>query len=289
MTNEWNEFLAYTGQPVYTLENKKSTAFLGRFTSDMIREFSGFSRVFTILARGYLFHNPDGSIKSGDPYERIDGARRFLSAWCSIPMKKGARKKPAPDADWQFGTDFGYLHEEFPEIVDEDGMGWFCRHVHALSVFIGEHREEVNKRLLPLSERLDAWDDEWRGKVIHYQVPLFSEKTKAEWSLSFDSAIADALELGALRTEEYVLPKELTARLNAMKPDALPDNILPTLATYYLANRQPDSEWVVLPVTNMEAYLGSTSLSRQYLPMIPKELMERKTTALGVSVYKMNL
>lgn len=62
-----------------------------------------------------------------------------------------------------------------------------------------------------------------------------------------------------------------------------------TLATYYLANRQPDSEWVVLPVTNMEAYLGSTSLSRQYLPMIPKELMERKTTALGVSVYRMSL
>ena len=62
MTNEWNEYKAYIGQPTYAVSNGKDTTFLGRFTTDMIKEYKGFARIFTILARGYLFHNADGTI-----------------------------------------------------------------------------------------------------------------------------------------------------------------------------------------------------------------------------------
>ena len=48
-------------------------------------------------------------------------------------------------------------------------------------------------------------------------------------------------------------------------------------------------EWVILPVTNIGAYLGSSSLGRQYLSKIPPELMERKQSSFGASVYKMIL
>ena len=96
MTNEWNEYKAYIGTPTYAVTDKKDTSFLGRFTSDMIKDFSGLTRIFTILARGYLFHNSDGSLQDGDPYERIDYARRALCAWCSLPSnKKATYGKPA--------------------------------------------------------------------------------------------------------------------------------------------------------------------------------------------------
>ena len=142
MTNEWNEYKAYIGQPTYTVSNGKDTSFLGRFTTDMIKDFKGFARIFTILARGYLFHNADGSLKDGDPRERIEYARRALCAWCSMPDKK---KNATPNAEWQFKTCFAEYHEEFPELVDEDGAGWYYRHVHAVAYFISANKTKVNK------------------------------------------------------------------------------------------------------------------------------------------------
>lgn len=44
ITNEWQEFLDYTTEPVHTVKNKKDNSFLGRFTMDMIMENYGFSR-----------------------------------------------------------------------------------------------------------------------------------------------------------------------------------------------------------------------------------------------------
>lgn len=88
ITNEWAEFLAYTKEPTYAVRNKKDNGFLGRFTMDMLMENYGFARILTVLARGYLFHNPDGTQRADDPYERTDDARRFLCAWSSIPDKR---------------------------------------------------------------------------------------------------------------------------------------------------------------------------------------------------------
>ena len=81
MTNEWSEFRAYITQPDYTSSGKRDTTYLGRFTLDMIADFSGFGRILTIIARGYLFHGSDGSMLPGSPYERIDHARNALCAW----------------------------------------------------------------------------------------------------------------------------------------------------------------------------------------------------------------
>lgn len=62
--------------------------------------------------------------------------------------------------------------------------------------------------------------------------------------------------------------------------------MLTTIAEYYIANKPYDSDWCVLPVSNIEAYLGSSALGKQYLIKIPPELMERKQSGFGASVYK---
>ena len=286
MTNEWNEYKAYIGQPIYAVSNGKDTSFLGRFTTDMIKDFKGFARIFTILTRGYLFHNADGSLKDGDPRERIEYARRALCAWCSMPDKK---KNATPNAEWQFKVSFPEYYDEFPELVDEKGAGWYYRHVHTVADFISANRTKVNKHIHCLAERTKQWEDSWSDKVKQYQVPLFSSNTNAEWLLSFDSAIADALELGALRCEAVTLTAEQIKRLEQYKPKEVPLKVLTTLAEFYIANKQEQSEWVILPVTNIGAYLGSSSLGRQYLSKIPPELMERKQSSFGASVYKMML
>ena len=63
MTNEWLEFQAYIKKPSYSAESKHDLSYLGRFTFKTITDFEGFGRILTIIARGYLFHDQDGSLR----------------------------------------------------------------------------------------------------------------------------------------------------------------------------------------------------------------------------------
>ncbi len=135
MTNEWAEFKAYTEQPIYTASRKTDTTYLGRFTFDMITEFSGFGRILTIIARGYLFHDNNGTILD-DPYNRIEIARNALCAWCSIPDKKKNSETP---------VDFRELSADFPELVDANGNGWYYRHMKNVIRFVKDHPDLVSK------------------------------------------------------------------------------------------------------------------------------------------------
>ena len=68
-------------------------------------------------------------------------------------------------------------------------------------------------------------------------------------------------------------------------PKVIPVEVVCTLIRYYLANRQDDCEWVVLPVASFDAYFGDTSFSKKYLPKIPAEIVER-SSAFGISRYQ---
>ncbi len=285
ITNEWAEFLAYTKEPTYAVRNKKDNSFLGRFTIDMLMENYGFARILTVLARGYLFHNPDGTQRADDPYERTDDARRFLCAWCSIPDKTNA----APKAEWQFKTDFRELHDAFPELVDKGGCGWYVRHLHGITDFVNANRDKVGKATHKLADNIEKLEDAWRKKVIQFQIPIFSEGTKGDLILRFDDVIADALELGALRTESVLLTNEQEQWLAEVTPKSVPLNVTRTLLEYYLANKSANSNWCVIPVTNVEAYLGSLALSRMYLKELNNKFIMRKESAGVVGIYKMVL
>ena len=112
MTNEWKEFQSYVTKPSYFCINKKDLSFLGRFSFKTLTEYEGLGRILTVIARGYIFHNTDGSLKDGNPYDRIEYARNALCAWCSLPEEKD-------DSD----VNFKHLHKDFPELVSEDGKG----------------------------------------------------------------------------------------------------------------------------------------------------------------------
>ena len=118
ITNEWVKFLVYTKEPTYATRNKKDNGFLGRFTLDMLIENYGFARILTVLACGYLFHNPDGTLKDGD--------RMNTQTMPDALFARGAvfrTKNCHPPSGWQFKTNFRELHDEFPELVDPNGCG----------------------------------------------------------------------------------------------------------------------------------------------------------------------
>lgn len=165
----------------YTVANKQDTTYLGRFTFDTLMDFEGLARVLTILARGFLFHEPDGSL-AAQPRVRIEYARRGLCAWCSVPDKK----KATPKAAWKFRTDFRELHGDFPRLVDREGSGWFHRHVHEVIAFVKANPAAVYSGTLQKCAKLESgFDNAWRDKVTQMQMPVFSPTTKGQWSLRF--------------------------------------------------------------------------------------------------------
>ena len=282
MVNEWSEFLQYTGPVTYAASGKRDTSFLGRFTWDTLLDFEGLARVLTVLARGFLFHHPDGSL-ADDPRSRIEYARRALCAWCSVPDPRGA----SPKKDWQFRTDFRNLHNELPALVDENGSGWFRRHVRRVADFVGDNPKLVSSSASDKAQKIKkGFDEAWRNKLRQFQVSLYSPGTKGQWIIRFDTALADGLELGPLRMTDVALPEELAARVRAVLPKGLPPEMVCTLIAYYAANKPEDSDWVVLPVASFDAYFGTTSFGRKYLRLILGEILERPDSGFWVCRYR---
>ena len=154
MLNEIDEFKSYTQFPKYSANGKRDMSFLGRFTFDMLIKQIGLHRVLATVARGYMFESetPD-----------IDGAKRALQAWCSLPTEK--------KDDWKANTNFCELHDSFPELVDINGRGWFYRHVHNICDFVESQSDSVSKTTVSKCELLrKGFDKEWEKKVIQFQV-----------------------------------------------------------------------------------------------------------------------
>ena len=273
MLNEKEEFLSYTGVPVYASVNKQDYSYLGRIAFATILDFEGLPRIFSIIARGYMYGG-------GEP--NTDRARKALCAWCSIP----AKKENATREEWKFKSDFRELHKEFPELVTKDGQGWFYRHVHGVADYILNNPDKTSKSAYENAVSIkNGFDREWRNKVIQFQIPIFSENTKGAWIVRFDDMIADALELGELKVYPEQLPKDISDKISAAVPEHLQEKVSYFVA-YYLAHKPNDGDWVVLPVVSFDAFFGGTTFSKKILSGLPKNIIIRDRTGYGVSRYK---
>lgn len=181
------------------------------------------------------------------------------------------------------------MHEEFPELVDADGVGWLVRHVRRMCAFAKNHPQVVSVPDTNKCEELGkGWEDEWRKKVVQMQVPIFAPNTKAAWALRFDDVLADALELGPLRSPAISFSSDLEQRIEAATPKGVPTDVLRTLIGYYAANRQEDTDWVVLPVVNFDAYFGN-NFSHRWLNALPEDVIVRQRDGgRGVCRYMVN-
>ena len=271
MLNEPEEFKAYTQFPKYNANGKRDMSFLGRFTFDMLIKQIGLHRVLTTVARGYMFESETLD---------IDRAKRALQAWCSLPTEK--------KDDWKANTNFSELHTEFPDLVDEEGRGWFYRHVHNICDFVKSNSDSVSKTTVSKCELLrKGFDKEWEKKVIQFQVPIFSTTTIGSWILRFDDILADALELGKLQNKDFSLSDSICEYIKAHV--ALPTQpAAELLVKYYITNKPLDSDKVVLPVTNFDAYFGNGTFSKKWLPKEFDSIIIRDPQSNGVSRYTLN-
>ena len=271
MLNEMEEFKAYTQFPKYSANGKRDMSFLGHFTFDMLIKQIGLHRVLTIIARGYMFETvtPD-----------IDRAKGALQAWCSLPTEK--------KDDWKANTNFKDLHPKYSELVDEEGCGWFYRHVHNICDYVKSNSDSVSKTIVSKCDLLrKGFDKEWEKKLIQFQVPIFSTTTIGSWILRFDDILADALELGKLQNNDFSLSDSICEYIKAHV--ATPArSAAELLVKYYIANKPHDSDKVVLPVTNFDAYFGNGTFSKKWLPKEFDSIITRDPQSNGVSRYTLH-
>ena len=76
MLNERQEFLDYTEPVEYRSSGKKDTAWLGRFTFEALRDFSGLARILTILALVCIVSH----------YERISALQKIFPGLTKIQL-----------------------------------------------------------------------------------------------------------------------------------------------------------------------------------------------------------
>ena len=274
MLNEIDEFKAYTTFPDYTIKSSKDNGYLGRFTYDILKDHYALNRVFVILARGYMWetNEPDAP-----------RARSALCAWCSLPEDV----KPKNRKEGQDRVSFTELHAEFPELVDEDGAGWFYNHVHNIVAAVLDNTDKNTKAMAGNALLLlKGFDEEWCKKLMQYQASPYSKTTKGAWNCRFDDAVAEAKNLGRLENKDFDLPAETRKMLEDATPKGVPKYVLPELAKYYNANKPEDSDKVVLPVSNFSAYFGHTSFDRKWLNILPEDVIVREEYA-GVCRYRM--
>lgn len=275
MLNEIAEFEAYTEKPVYKRDSKNDNSFLGRFTCEGIQDFEGFSRVLTIIARGYMFKNGNAD---------IEYARRAISAWCSIPDKTDTQKE-----EWHFKTDFRKYHDEFPELVSENGEGWFYRHFHNAMNFVISNPDKFTAKEIEKYALMDKYfDTAWRKKVTQMQYSTYDLNTKGAWILRFDDILSSALELGELKNKDFELSEDTKAKISDFTKAPSTAFALETLIKYYYVNRRDDTDWVVLPVANFDAYFGSTSFSKKRLTELVKSSAIERENSYNVSRYRLN-
>ena len=101
--------------------------------------------------------------------------------------------------------------------------------------------------------------------------------------LRFDDVLADALELGTLTDKTVSFSDDEKERIKALLSDGLPYETAETVIAYCIANKLDDSDYVILPVSNFDAYFGNTSFSHKWLNLFPDTLLERDAELWGVS------
>ena len=117
----------------------------------------------------YQDDNADSTLRADDPYERTEETRCFLCAWCSLPYETVTNKV------LKFHTSFPELHSKFPNIVDENGAGWYYRYLHSLSDYIKKNKENVTKKLHCFAEKKTL-------KAIEGKIPEGFMEKKPEMS-----------------------------------------------------------------------------------------------------------
>ena len=121
--------------------------------------------------------------------------------------------------------------------------------------------------------------------MIRFQIPLFSPETKGRLGAALSTTFWPTPWSWGPCALPRSLPPGLEQRLADSFPSAKPEVLL-TLLEYYVANKQEDSPWVVLPVANFDAYFGTTAFSKKWLTKIPAGFMERQNQHFGVCRYR---
>lgn len=116
-----------------------------------------------------------------------------------------------------------------------------------------------------------------------FHTSIYDVNTINGWIIRFDGIIFDAIELGTLR-EEKKIPDSILHKLHEMIPKNCIEGVT-VLIKYYIANRQPDTDWVGISHINLDGYLGYGTFTKKLLATIPEDILIRSTNH-GVNRYK---
>ena len=115
------------------------------------------------------------------------------------------------------------------------------------------------------------------------------DKLKSTLEKGDISALSSGLSKSDKAMLRSVLSDKELQKIKAYGVNAKTERLMITLAEYYIANKEPDCDWIIMPRTNISAYLGSATYMESYENKMPEGFMEKKPEMGGVSAVRINL
>ena len=86
----------------------------------------------------------------------------------------------------------------------------------------------------------------------------------------------------ALQNKDFALTEAVEKNLKSATPKGIKPEVLIAPYKYYMANTQVGTDWVILPVTNFDAYFGTTAFGRRYLQLLKEAKLIDTQTSYGI-------
>ena len=159
------------------------------------------------------------------------------------------------------------------------------RHIANIVAYVKKNPDKVSQAATTkMKGYLNKFEKKWREKIKQFHTSIYDVNTVNGWIIRFDGIISDALELGPLREEKIEIPDSILYKLHEILSENCIEGVT-VLIKYYIANRQPDTDWVVISHINLDGYLGYGTFTKKLLATIPEDILIRSTNH-GVNRYK---
>lgn len=161
------------------------------------------------------------------------------------------------------------------------------QHVNNIAAFVKASPKLVTKNVLDnVKQIMETFAEDWKKKVIQFQIPLYTESTKSDWLTLFDDVLADALELGPLRSFRADVSEKDSAYIQSLLPKGMSLSEAIEVIAYYKINKMEGTDWALYPSIHFEAYFENTNFTHKYQSAFFKTFGRKTEEHCGVARYR---
>lgn len=276
MLNEYKEYYDYTEKLSVNWEAEKEAKVYSRLQLETVtKKFMGLTRVLTVIARRFLYHDLEDIgkkiiLSEKNKAYQIKLSKIALECWASYDDI---------DLSYIFDDESSRIIESLrvhtPEIFGKNRTGKFMEYVHDLKKHFDDYianNPTSTQRKVPKSlvEAITKWSNTYFDKQLNKEFYNNEEGLRQKYSnkiVTFDIVIADALHEKELKNKAVYIPVKILNELCKIfekKYSIMTTDYLYTSAYYFLKFEDNEVEYQMINMKDLSNWREKRTYSRVY-------------------------